>query len=506
MTSAPPSHDALALAVEGTRQILPDAEGVFDAISRIGYEFEQAVADLIDNAIDAGATNVLVRFIHDGHSVQSVVVIDDGEGMTGSELDRAMAFGARTGKGDDSLGKYGMGLKSASFSQCDVLTVITASNGRVQGRRWTAEKVKSDWLCEVLRSEAAAYYLRAHADRVAVADHGTLVEWNRLDALSHSMQRPERMIEMRFQQLSNHLGLVFHRFLESRRLRIRMDALDVASGARGFAQDVEPLNPFPKITGLSGYPRVFSLSVPGGLAVSFRAYIWKRNASDAGFKLGGGRLAKRQGIYVYRNDRIIQAGGWNGLRNDAEVHSSLARIEFNLPALLDAVFKPTVQKSAVSMPEELLEALREARSGTKRFADYLADAEQAYRDQKPERVTRHGLVPTAGVTKDLALRFRRILGEAQDDEDEVRFVWSPLLASDELVNVDASTNTIYLNSDFRDAVLYGTHGGSGDAPLVKTLLMLLFKDDLARRNRMASFEARLAIINQLLVEAAQAQR
>ncbi|MHB8430067.1 MAG: ATP-binding protein [Acidimicrobiales bacterium] len=505
MTRASTSHDALAIAAAGTRQILPDSEGVFDAISRIGYEFEHAVADLIDNSVDAKAANVLVRFIHDGRSVQSVSVIDDGNGMTGPELDTAMAFGARTGKGDDSLGKYGMGLKSASFSQCEVLTVITSSNGIVQGRRWTAEKARCDWLCEILRSSAAASYLRGHADRVAAADHGTLVEWNRLDALSHSMQRPERMIETRFQQLSNHLGLVFHRFLEDRRLRIRMDAFDIASGLRGFAQDIEPLNPFPKITGLAGYPREFSFSVPGGPAVSFRAYIWRRNAGDAGFKLGGGRLAKRQGIYVYRNDRLIQAGGWNGLRNDAEVHSSLARIEFNLPASLDAVFKPTVQKSAVSMPEEILEALREARSGTKRFADYLADAEQAYRDQKPEKMTRHGLVPTTGITKELALRFERILGEAQDDEDEVRFVWSRL-GSSELVDVEASTNTIYLNSDFREAVLQGTRASSGDAPLVKTLLMLLFQEDLARRNRMASFAARLAVINELLIEAVRAQR
>jgi len=506
VTLASPSYDALAVAAEGTRQILPDAEGVFDAISRIGYEFEHAVADLVDNAIDAKASNVLVRFVHNGRFVQSVSVLDDGEGMTGPELDAAMAFGARTGKADDSLGKYGMGLKSASFSQCDVLTVISALDGSVQGRRWTAEKAKADWLCEVLRPDAAASYLGTHADRLAVTHHGTLVEWNRLDALSHSMQSPERMIETRYQQLSNHLGLVFHRFLEEGRLRIRMDAVDVGSGSRGFAQDVEPLNPFPRFTGLAGYPRDFSFSVPGGSALSFRAYIWKRNAGDAGFRLGGGRLAKRQGFYVYRNDRIIQAGGWNGLRNDSEIHSSLARIEFNLPASLDAVFKPTVQKSAISMPEELLETLREARSGTKSFADYLVDAEQAYREQRPERVRRHGLVPIAGMTKSLSVRFQRILGEAEDDEDEVRFVWSSKLAAVEFVRLDAVTNTIYLNSDYRDAVLYGTRASSGDAPLVKTLLMLLFKDDLSRRNWSTSFELRLARINLLLVEAARAQR
>lgn len=506
MSPASPSRDALAVAAEGTRQILPDAEGVFDAISRIGYEFEQAVADLIDNAIDAKAPNVLVRFSHNGRFVQSVLVIDDGEGMTGPELDAAMAFGARTGKGDDSLGKYGMGLKSASFSQCDVLTVITAIDGSVQGRRWTAEKAKADWLCEVLRSDAAASYLGTHADRLAVTNHGTLVEWNRLDALSHSMQSPERMIKTRFQQLSNHLGLVFHRFLEDGRLRIRMDTVDVSSGYRGFPQDVEPLNPFPKFTGLAGYPRDFTFSIPGGAGLSFRAYIWKRNASDWGFKLGGGRLVKRQGIYVYRNDRIIQAGGWNGLRNDTESHTSLARIEFDLPAALDAVFKPTVQKSAISMPEELLNALREARSGTKRFTDYLADAEQAYSDQKPEKVTRQGLVPIAGMTKNLSVRFQRILGATHDDDDKVRFAWSSELTAFEFVRLDAINNTIYLNSDYRDAVLYDTRASSGDAPLVKTLLMLLFKDDLSRRNWSTSFELRLARINLLLVEAARDQR
>lgn len=502
------SHDALDIATEGTRQILPDAEGVFDAISRIGYEFEQAVADLIDNAIDAAIgdfTNVLIRFNHDGRSVQSVSVIDDGGGMTGSKLDVAMAFGARTGKGNDRLGKYGMGLKSASFSQCDVLTVITSSNGKVEGRRWVAEKARAGWLCEILRPDAAKKYLVANADRVAVADHGTLVEWNRLDALSHSMQSPERMIETRFQQLSNHLGLVFHRYLEAKRARIRMDAFNIVSGSHGFAQDVEPLNPFPGTTGLRGYPRNFSFHLPDGSALAFRAHIWRRNARDAGFKLGGGRLAKRQGIYIYRNDRIIQAGGWNGLRNDAEVHSSLARIEFNLPASLDGVFKPTVQKSAVSMPEELLKAFREARSGAKRFGDYLTDAEQAYRDQKPEKVVRHGLVPTAGFTKDLALRFARILGDAQDDDDEVRFVWNRL-PKDQLVSIDSATNTIIMNSIFRNDVLQGTQASKGDAPVVKTLLMLLFQDDLARQNHMASFEARLAVINQLLLAAAHAQR
>lgn len=503
MTRSTTSSSALTIESEGVKQILPDAEGVFDAIGRIGYEFEHAIADLVDNSIDAEAKNILVRFIHDGRAVQSVAVIDDGHGMTGDQLDRAMAFGARTGKGETDLGKYGMGLKSASFSQCDVLTVISGTRAGVEGRRWTAEKARADWICELLRPASAASYLRAHGDRVDTKQ-GTLVQWDRLDAMSYSMEPPETMIGRRFRELSPHLGLVFHRFLESRRLNsLRMDAVTLNGGTRGFPQNVEALNPFPRVSGLKGYPKNFTFTVDRS-QVEFTAYIWRRNSTDAGFKLGGGRLAKRQGIYVYRNDRIIQAGGWNGLRSDTEVHTMLARIELDLPASLDAIFRPTVQKSAVSMPEELLNAIRHARSGAKGFSDYLTDAEVAYRSQKPEKLTRQGLIPTAGFTQDLTRRFRRILGDAQDEEDEIRFVWTTL-RDDLFVRLDPETNTVQLNATYRDAVLLGNRGSSGDAPLVKTLLMLLFKDDLARRNRTASFEARLEVANQLLIEAIKAQ-
>jgi len=499
--SAAQAGDALAIPVDGTKQILPDAEGVFDAIGRIGYEFEHAIADIVDNSIDAKATEVLIRFNHDGKAVRSVAVIDNGRGMTGQQLDTAMAFGAKT-KGSASLGKYGMGLKSASFSQCDVLTVISATPNRVEGRRWTAEKARADWSCEVLRTDAAAVYLARNGDRVDLS-RGTLVEWDRLDTMSHAMERPARMIERRFTDLAAHLGLVFHRFIEEGRVRIRMDAVDLSTRSRGPAETVFALNPFPRVTGLKGYPRRFLFAIDGTV-VEFTAHVWRRNTSDAGFKLGGGRLAHKQGMYIYRNDRVIQAGGWNGLRNDGEVHTSLARIEFDLPPELDGIFKPTVQKSAVSMPEELLRAIRGARSGPKSFAEYLADAETAYRDQKPEKHVRHGLVPTQGFTKQLTQTFTRILGDAQDEEDEVRFVWTPL-PTDRFVRLDPDTNTITLNSHYRDAVLLGWRASSGDAPLVKTLLMLLFKDDLARRNRMASFEAKLEVVNQLLVAAIRAQ-
>jgi hypothetical protein len=156
------------------------------------------------------------------------------------------------------------------------------------------------------------------------------------------------------------------------------------------------------------------------------------------------------------------------------------------------------------MPDEMLNALKTAKSGPKSFVDFLADAESAYRAQKPTNLVRYGLVPVAGINRPLARRFERILGEPQDDEDVITFVWRPMSPT-RFFDVEPDTNTISLNSHYRDAVLQGSRGSSGDAPLVKTLLMLLCKDDMTRRNRMQTYDAKLQVFNQLLVEAVRSQ-
>ncbi|MGK2955394.1 MAG: ATP-binding protein [Solirubrobacterales bacterium] len=494
----------IGLPASGEKQILPDSEGVFDAIARIGYEFEHAVADLVDNSIDAGASWVMVRFVHDGKAIKSVMVLDDGSGMSDADLDQAMTFGARTGRDETHLGKYGMGLKSASFSQCQVLTVVTKKGNRSAGRRWTAQKARAGWNCEIIERQATADYLNAQFKDIKGWDHGTLVEWGSLDALSHAMQPPDVLIAERFKQLRQHLGLVFHRFLEREEIKIVLTNANVATGDRAFGEMVSPLNPFPKVSGMRGYPCTFKFALPGGPEMAFDAYIWRRDAKDAGFKLGG-RAARRQGIYAYRNDRLIQAGGWNGIRNDAEVHTSLARIQLDLPASLDAEFKPTVQKSAVSMPDVVLAALREARCGDKTFAEYLTDAEAAYRDQKPSRRVRHGLVPVSGINKPLAKKFERILGSPEDEEDEVTFRWAALPAR-EFFRLSPRSQEIILNSTYRDAVLQGGRASSGDAPLIKTLVMLLCRDDLSRKQRRQDHADQLEVFNWLLVEAVRSQQ
>lgn len=155
------------------------------------------------------------------------------------------------------------------------------------------------------------------------------------------------------------------------------------------------------------------------------------------------------------------------------------------------------------MPPAFLKSLREATCGDKTFNDFLADAERAYRDINATKA-RHGFVPTAGMTKQLAKKFERILGEPEDEEDVVVFEWRRL-PNDEFFRLDPDTNTITLNSTYRNSVIYGSKGSSGDAPVVKTLLMLVCKDDMNRVNRVKKYEQQLQIYNRLLVEAARSQ-
>ena len=117
--------------------LAPDPDRLIFALRQIGYSIEQALADLVDNSINAGASTVLIRFIWDREEIRQVVVADDGCGMTPSELRNAMRFGSDTDFDPHSLGKFGMGLKLASFSHARRLTVISRRRGRTTGRRWT---------------------------------------------------------------------------------------------------------------------------------------------------------------------------------------------------------------------------------------------------------------------------------------------------------------------------------------------------------------------------------
>jgi hypothetical protein len=140
----------------------PDPTGTAETIRRIGYDLDEALADIVDNSVDAKARNVLVRFIRSKNQVERLIVADDGVGMPERQLHRIMQYGVRVSHAKKDLGKYGIGLKAASLSQCSSVSVISRQDGKTSGRRWTMESIGMDWRVEVIEPKAAhAFFNRS---------------------------------------------------------------------------------------------------------------------------------------------------------------------------------------------------------------------------------------------------------------------------------------------------------------------------------------------------------
>jgi hypothetical protein len=235
------------------------------------------------------------------------------------------------------------------------------------------------------------------------------------------------------------------------------------------------------------------------------AHVWPRRSRQPGYLLGGGKVAERQGFYFYRNERLIQAGGWNGIRTDAEPHASLARVKVELPGAYDHAFGLNVQKSGVSVPAQFIEAITVARSGELTFAQYVRDAIEAY-GRKPVATREEPLVPASGVPRRLARQARVALaGSGRAHVRAAAIVWRAL-PEDKFFDLGYDDDTLYLNSRYRDAVLAGKRQSPRDAPLVKMLLFLLLGDQLDRQRVSGASREWMAKCQSVLVAAAKAER
>lgn len=490
----------LTQTVTGRTTLEPDPQGMFQAISRIGYQIHESLADLIDNSIDAKATKVLVRFFRDGDRWTDLAVVDNGNGMSGIELQEAMRFGSRKKKGSGELGKYGMGMKSASFNQADTLIVVSKKQLIVSGRQWTVESIKDGWKLDKLDQAGSARLIDRDWGAVDTSKKGTVVLWERIHRFQVAEASASKTFTVLAKAINQHLGLVFHRFLEGGQLEIFMDTQDV-SGATGLTMKVEPLNPFPEKSGLKGYPADFHTELGRHGNLDFRAYIWPPNMPDAGYKLGG-KVSQRQGFYFFRNDRLIQAGGWNGWRNDAEPHSSLARVKIDLPPKFDDAFAISVQKNGVDAPPGFISAVEEAKSGRSTLNEYMRDAIDTYRTsaakkEKPLPVVSAGL--RTGLRKAIADHLTGLAPQA--NPIGIRFDWAADLAAEEVFRIDHTARAIHLNQTYRSSILEGRNASTGDAPIFKTLLFLLLRDEVLRARTTKQLEERNELINVLLLAA-----
>lgn len=480
-------------------ELFPHAGNVTDALSRIGYSIEEAAADLVDNSIDAGASNVLVRFVHDGSEIRRILFADNGRGMTEHELLAAMQFGSTRERAEHSLGKFGMGLKTAAFSQGRSLTVVTRKSGHVSCCRWTQTLIAEGWNCEMLDSRLAASWIDNIREPFAIGKSGTLVVVDEIDQALTGNRGLEAGLQRLQKKLGNHLGLVFHRFLEQQ-TTLWIDAVE-GSDAPGFSVPVAVLNPFAyPVSGDASYPSEFTVR-PGKLpALKCTAHIWPPDQTVSGFTLNSGSPVTRQGFYFYRNDRLIQAGGWNGWRDGAvDAELSLARVAIEMPAAYDTEFRLNVQKSGIEVPETFRMAL-----AATPLPKIVNRAIQVYRKKKKVE-TEPVPVPGRGFGATVRRKATSCLAGAKAATSEVTILWDRL-PDDRFFTIDRDGHVIRLNTSFRSDVLHGSSSGLNDVPVVKILLFLLLRDDLLRLRETRRFTERLDEINELLMLAATEER
>ncbi|RAO29990.1 hypothetical protein PSN13_05189 [Micromonospora saelicesensis] len=339
----------------------PSAARLTGSLRDIGYEFPTAVADIVDNSIAAGATHVDISIEFDGADSR-VFITDDGSGMTPNALLEALRLGSRRGYADGDLGRYGLGLKTASLSQCRSLTVITRSTPNIfrTSARSLDLDIVEEWDEWVIVDPGADPDVSRARNWLAEGT-GTVVLWRSLDRVLPE-RRPEggwakRRIETLANRTAEHLGMVFHRFIEG------------AAGGRQVVisvngQKVRAWNPFAPDEAVRQELPAQRFEVTLGNAgghVTLRRYILPSRdgfSSPAEFERHSGPLNwnRQQGLYVYRSDRLVQWGGWGGIRGIDE-HTKLARASVDFGTGLDSAFNINVAKMRVAIPAQLRQML-----------------------------------------------------------------------------------------------------------------------------------------------------
>jgi len=338
-------------------EVIPSARRLIRSLRDMGYEFAAAVADLIDNSIEARANTVRIDVEWNGED-SYLMISDNGIGMSPNQVREALRFGSERDYDTEDLGKFGLGLKTASLSQCLRLTVASRQNDAradISAYCWDFGYIESTDRWEILPVKTTD--LQSGARQHLKETTGTVVIWERLDRIL-GFKRPEgghakKHLDAMCRELEEHVAMVFHRFLagevRGRRLAIYVNG-----------NKVLPWDPFARTETSTQElePVVLRLDSERGKSdVVLQPYVLPaqgRFSSPEAFNRASGpnKWNRQQGFYIYRADRMIQSGGWSNLRTQDE-HLKLARIAVYFSPKLDEAFKINVPKMRIALPSAL---------------------------------------------------------------------------------------------------------------------------------------------------------
>lgn len=356
-----------------TFTVPPDVARISEGLRDTGYDFNTAVADVIDNSIAAEASMIDVRLGADFAGNIVVSVGDNGTGMDQDGLINAMKYGSKRRPSAKSLGKFGLGLKTASTAFCRRLSVISRTTaGPGLRATWDLDVMadQNSWDLELTTTDPAEKQL---LDEVALGSSGTVVLWEQVDRLLEDYKdrtaRPfKKAVEKIESSLREHIATIYQRFLDTsdvreKNVRIQLNGKDVAAW-----------DPFCLIeTGKPVAEQEVPLQLPNGSHTSFkiRAFILPRKEEFTSDETrNAGRVSnERQGVYVYRENRLIHGPDWMGMYKQ-EPHFSLLRVELSFDHTLDDAFQVDIKKSRILLNETLYEWMRDKfLSGPRREAE-----------------------------------------------------------------------------------------------------------------------------------------
>lgn len=339
----------------------PDAPTLMWSTRAIGYTTPAAVADLIDNSISAKATKVEIEF-SSGEN-EFVSILDNGVGMCPEELCQAMKYGSGNPwieRQESDLGRFGLGLKTASLSQCRKLTVASKQNGSISAYCWDLDHVIRVRKWELLELDHNEMDSIPQIHKLSQYDEGTIVLWNNLDKMCAGDEDKEKGLLIKIKEVEEHLAITFHRYLQGeqglRRLTITSNGIQIKANDPFFVtrSDEMPTEKIPvKYISKDGIEKKDNVTVTPFI-LPFSDSLTQEEMTSLGGKDG---LVKNQGFYIYRNKRLIVAAEWFRLTRKTDL-SKLCRVRVDMPNTLDEIWTIDVKKSMAIPPEVVLRSLR----------------------------------------------------------------------------------------------------------------------------------------------------
>lgn len=322
--------------------IVEPSVDLLESMRSVGYSLEAAIADIVDNSIDAEAKCVDIEI--DVAEGNYVAVLDDGIGMSENAAIEALRLAGNTGTDSrNRLGRFGLGMKTASLSQARCLTVITKQGNSLVALRWDIDAVRESGVWSLVRLDADEVEVFPLRDKLLTRTNGTLIIWTSLDLLLGDASDPGEFLGRQITKIAEHLSFTFHRFLSRNGGGLNVNINCVAVPCvdpflRNNPQTQESLTEYISIGGKMVRLTAFTLPHASGLSTNERS---RPDLSE--------RMREFQGFYVYRNERLLSRGHWFGLARMNEI-TKQTRVMVDVPQELDDLWQIDIKKSRAEPP------------------------------------------------------------------------------------------------------------------------------------------------------------